>query len=261
MKHLNTYIIESLKSYDGQKLADKLQTLYPEFDIYYNIERHCIDIMNLHHPTSSTIPLLSDKKFLQLLDLYGWQISGQEEFNERGIQSSQMELEPRNNDDVTDWVFKKCGGICYHFTDKENVTKILQSGLRPKNTYSTSYYKKNNNAESRLYMLATTTPNSLSVEDLRLLDEQADIKGYITNWGCIKIDLHKISHISLFEDHNTVWERKDRDKSRAVYCNTFIPAKCLEKYDIYSITKGKSTKKYLYDELDKMMRDFRKQNP
>ena len=220
--------------------------MYPEYNIGAYDRDLTISISNMNNGGYTNVDpknIKTDKRFQDLLKKSNWQLIGQdtEEINKQLKGYHSLIIEPRTTDDVTDWVFKKSGGICYHFSDIQSIDKMLHIGIRPKNTYAKNWLPNTNvDADARVYLYAKDNKGELTPDDLNIIAYYIYQQG-IDAWGCLKVDLNKYKNITLWEDYNTNDIRKP---NKAVFCNTTIPAKCLSKVDIHNIYLGSE---YYYD--------------
>lgn len=132
-----------------------------------------------------------------------------------------MFIEPTYSKDMSKFIYGKCHGVCYHFTDNESAERILNSGLRIKEgTYKIF--------PRRIYLYATDKMD-LRKEDPKELKEFIDT---VTNnkkiqqhrLAILKVSLQDLSsYITVYSD--TAMENSDN----AFFVLNNIPASCIKR--------------------------------
>ena len=79
-------------------------------------------------------------------------------------------IEPLFENNCNDYIYKDCNGIVFHFTDKENVSKILKVGLRPKYVkHETRNNLKNNSG--KIYVAAISDLSTVKYKIKEIKDK------------------------------------------------------------------------------------------
>lgn len=219
------YIHENLQTHDYKKLQNQLLKEYDDyidsFEDYQGSDdkkSFYIILKNTKKDNPLSIKNISKNnhitiKFFGLLDFFNYKYSNYERLNDKYA----LYIEPIYSEDATDY-FNKCHRQAYHLTYKDNVDKILKSGLRIK---SGSYRE----FPERIYLWASED-NKLNKQKLL---EFAKKIFYINNLslddiGIIKVDLYKTEY-PVYHDTSM----KDKE---ALFIYNNIPAKLCKEIKI-----------------------------
>jgi len=200
-----TYLNENLQTHDYKKLQNKLLEEYGDnietFQDYEgsdNIKSFYIILKNQKskynlETSKFDNPLLSIKniskntkeveKFFSLLDFFNYRYSNWERIDNKYA----LYIEPIYSEDASDY-FNKCHRQAYHFTFKDNVDKILKTGLRIKSG-------KYREFPNRIYLWA---PENNKLDKDKVLDFIKKIfyinNISLNNVGIIKVDLYNTNY-------------------------------------------------------------------
>jgi hypothetical protein len=150
------FILETLNSHDFSKISKKLQEFLGSsiIRIEKNNDNETIDSFEIILKyDSELVNIIKGKKFLSIIEFYGYYISGIYGGNDLGDISifkldkihnledyiltvdEQMAIiltiEPKYSKNADD-ILTKSHNICYHFTDNKSAESILKNGLRCK---------------------------------------------------------------------------------------------------------------------------------
>lgn len=222
-----SYIHENLQTHDYKKLQNQLLKEYGDyidsFEDYqgnddkksfyiilknqkpkYNLETSQLDnpLLSVKNVSKNTKEV---EKFFNILRFFNYQYSNYERLNDKYA----LYIEPIYSEDATDY-FNKCHRQAYHLTYKDNIDKILKSGLRIKSGTYCEF-------PERIYLWASED-NKLNKQKLL---EFAKKIFYINNLsfddiGIIKVDLYH-TNFPVYKD--TAMKEKE-----ALFIYNNIPA-------------------------------------
>lgn len=210
LKYYGDYI-EGFKDYEG---SNNIKSFY----IILKYQKSKYDIKNSKYD----IPILSIKgiknkshevdKFFNILNFFNYKYSNYEIIANKYC----LYIEPIYSEDASDY-FNKCHRQAYHFTYKENVDKILKTGLRIKHGNYREFPK-------RIYLWAPEN-NKLNIDEAL---EFAKNIFYVNNLllsdiGIIKVNLYN-TNIPIYRDT----AMKDKE---ALFVYNNIPAKLCKQYE------------------------------
>lgn len=221
------YLNENLQTHDYKKLQNQLLKYYgeyiEEFQEYSgneNIKSFYIILKNQKSKynldkNDFDLPLLSIKgisnkkqeaeKFFNLLDFFNYKYSNWERIDNKLV----LFIEPIYSKDASEY-FDKCHRQAYHFTYKENVSKILKSGLRIKSS-------KYRDFPNRIYLWASEDHKLNKVKVLEFAKQIFSTKNLtLEDIGIIKVDLYH-TNIPVYRDS----AMKDKE---ALFVYNNIPA-------------------------------------
>ena len=219
------YIHENLQTHDYRKLQNQLLKEYGDYIENFKDYEGNESIKSFYIILKNQIdnPLLSVKnvsknikeveKFFNILRFFNYQYSNYERLNGKYA----LYIEPIYSEDATDY-FNKCHRQAYHLTYKDNVDKILKSGLRIKSGTYREF-------PERIYLWASEG-NKLNKQKLL---EFAKKIFYINNLslndiGIIKVDLYH-TNFPVYKDTSM----KDKE---ALFVYNNIPAKLCKEIKI-----------------------------
>ena len=131
------------------------------------------------------------------------------------------EDEDKYLENVDNFVYKKCKGILWHLTTKENAEKILKNGLEVREDRKLSTHPP------RIYFLDFNTSNKNIKEYSKQLFKDVDENQY----ALLKIDLNKFNEpLRFFRDETTLG-------CDAYFVRKPIPAKCISEVNIDKLNK------------------------
>ena len=212
-----TYIDESLKTHDSEKLKSQLLKYYEdEIDEFRNydgtgkiksfwiiinpkINKPKLNIRDLNRHEGDT------ENFYNLLNFFNYT------YREYEVIAYKISLfiEPIYSEEVSD-KFENTYRQAYHFTYKENIEKILANGIRLKGKNTSIKYPK------RIYLWADYKKLKDSKELNDFIQRILGIQYNLNNIGIIKVDLNNF-HIPIYKD--TAMEEKE-----AVFVYNNIPS-------------------------------------
>lgn len=212
------YIEEHLKTHDVKKLKEELLKEFP--DEIAKIETHKENSFWIDAKSYTVAKELSEnEKFKNIVQFFNYYVS-----TRRG---HSMFIEPTYSKDMSKFIYGKCHGVCYHFTDNESAERILNNGLMIKEgTYGIF--------PRRIYLYATDKMD-LRKEDPKELKEFIDT---VTNNKKIQQHGLAILKVSLrdFYSYITVYSDTAMETSNnAFFVLNNIPASCIKKLEKFSI--------------------------
>lgn len=192
-------IRESLTSYSGKKLAEKISRVIGEHGI---VDSSASDnpqtiYVFLHddylvHSKSNEDFTLSDTiesdNVYKLLKQFNYHITKIDKFRDDWL----IVIEPRYSEDMTDYLRKKTD-VFYHITHKDNLKKIFKRGLTPKvgKTRIQGGYRY---FPEKVFLLADSEYSESNIEEI-IQNKQLSDEDYVI----LKIDL-KGHNIGLYKD-------------------------------------------------------------
>ena len=228
------FILETVNSHDFVKINKALREYLGDrlIDIEKMNDNEKIDSFEIIFKYSDDLykNVLKNKKFLSIIEYYGYFISGVNFLNfqtrEAGIKKIEeienlkdyiypgnailLCVEPKYTRKAND-ILKKSHNICYHFTDNESAKSILKSGLRCKVSNYREY-------PERIYLYCDT---NVTDKNGNIKPEIKEVIGLVCNEDTInkyglailKIDFNHIP-IDVYKD-----TMMDDEKSVFVYNN------------------------------------------
>ena len=192
-------IRESLTSYSGKKLAEKISRAIGEHGV---VDSSASDnpqtiyvFLNddyLVHSKSNEDFTLSDTvesdNVYKLLKQFNYHITKIDNFRDDWL----IVIEPRYSEDMTEYLRKKTD-IFYHITHKDNLKKIFKRGLTPKvgKTRIQGGYRY---FPEKVFLLADSENSDINIEEI-IQNKQLSDEDYVI----LKIDL-KDHNIGLYKD-------------------------------------------------------------
>ena len=205
-----SHIYESiLNSYDSKKLYDEIEKNFNDYIVHgYFPYKDKSTVKSIILKYKKDPSFVKTDKFEKLLNLYNYFITYIDE------KYREIHLEPNVPDDVTNYIYDKCGGILYHVTKKSAYQNIKKYGLKPR----TASYRK---YPERVYF---TTG-----EDRRSIIENIDFvisilkqdESYINNISVLKVDL------SLYKNRISIYRDNTMDND-SYWTSEYIPPYCIE---------------------------------
>ena len=197
------YIWENLKTHDIDSL---IKRLYKDF-LISDIEKYGEGCIIVHFDSYE----IDYEKLNDILRFYN--------YNVRQPYKGGLLIEPIYSEDMSNYVYKECNGIVYHFTDKKSAESILKSGLRIKGSNIGRQIPK------RIYVYAS--PKYLNKNDIDYIKQFAIAVAMgpkAKNYGlcCLKIDLNRPHNINIGFYKDTVMDQKG-----ALYTLNNIPKECI----------------------------------
>ena len=182
------YILESLKTHDYQKLQDKLKTEYPKDILYFEEFHENSFLMKLNYGSEH---ILKQDMFKDILMFFNYTL--------RQKYQDMYLIEPIYSRNVSNYVYKDCKGIVYHFTGNESADSILKNGLRIKGTYGSR------NIPKRIYLYASPTPIDINKKDRWYWFAKSVVnmfKAKRQGIAVLKIDLNRLgkTNIEFYKD-------------------------------------------------------------
>ena len=229
------YILEALNSHDKERLKKKL---IQQFGTDYNISFNDIVgkkvgyskmAFQLITEYTKTPDLISDNKFISILQFFGYYLSyyiiiDEESASDDIVPGTYYTIAPTWAEDINDMVYNENNGILYHFTLGSKKESILKNGLRikkadyrefPERIYLYSYF---GNIKDK--------NNQYKYDVIRFIIDIIDINE-IRKYGIsvFKIDLNKTSfHIDFYTDDAV-------EDVNSVYTYNNIPSTCINCID------------------------------
>lgn len=228
----NDYILEALNSHNKSILKRKLlQRFENDYRISFNDiegqkDGYSKTAFQMITEYTYTPDLLENKKFIALLQFYGYYLSyylvvDNETATDGIIPGTYYTIAPTWAENMNNMVYNKNKGILYHFTLGSNKESILKNGLRikksdyrdfPERIYLYSYFGNilNNNKDYNYNIIRF-------IIDVIDIDE---IKKH--GVSIFKVDLNKTSrHIDFYTDDAV-------ENINSVYTYNNIPSVCLK---------------------------------
>lgn len=221
------YIQENLSTHNAPLLQKKILELFDnDINRFINydgtIEKYSFYIIINDNVNINVFK--KNKKLLDLLQFFNYKLREAKIINNEQT----LFIEPIFSENVDDWVYKNCKGICYHFTTRDVADNILKTGFRIRNNTST-------NIPNRIYMYATDKLSIRSGDEyvnkfIYSVLSAFDLKKY--GLVVLRIDLHRARgnrYITFYKD--TAMEEPE-----AVFTYNNIPAACIKEIK-YKINK------------------------
>lgn len=241
------FILETLNSHDFSKISKKLQEFLGSslISIEKNNDDETIDSFEIILKYDDELAnIIKGKKFLSIIEFYGYYISGI--YGENGLGDISifkldkihnlkdyiltvdkqaaiiLTIEPKYSKNA-DVILNKSHNICYHFTDNKSAESILKNGLRCKSGSYREY-------PERIYLycdLYVTDKNMHLRTDIKNMVDIICDHNMIRKYGLavLKIDLNHIG-VSVYRDTMMI------DDNKSVFTYTNIPADSITKIDI-----------------------------
>lgn len=222
------YIHENLSTHNAPLLQKKLLKFFSNSINRFIDYDGTIEIYSFYIIVNNDVNVESFKKNKKLLDLLQF-------FNYKIRETKQIEnenvlfIEPIFSENVDDWVYKNCKGICYHFTTREAADNILKTGFRIRNNAPI-------NIPTRNYMYATDKLSIRSGDEYinAFIDKVTNVFD-VTKYGLavLRIDLHRARgnrYITFYKD-------TAMSEPEAVFTYNNIPAACVKEVNYKQIKK------------------------
>lgn len=192
-------IRESLTSYSGKKLAEKISKVIGDHgmvdsstsDNPQTIYVFLIDDYLVHSKSTEDFTLsdtIESDNVYKLLKQFNYHITKIDKFKDDYL----IVIEPRYSEDMTDYLRKKTD-IFYHITDRDNLKKIFKRGLTPKvgKTRIQGGYRY---FPEKVFLLADSEYRESNIKEI-IQNKQLSDEDYVI----LKIDL-KGHNIGLYKD-------------------------------------------------------------
>jgi len=216
MDNIRIYLKESLiKSYDTNKLCDKIEKRYPNIYITFEPSK------SSESETSFKVVFNDEEDFNKFktdiyiqrqLDFFGYYIT---EYIDKYFT---VYIEPNFGTKCTDFVYKNCNGLIFHVTDKESYdNNIKYKGLKPK----VGNIKKYRYFPERIFLTCGETVDEI-IDNINLIVEQ---KEYEQNDYVILM-------VDLIENHYNVdfyYDPAEDSWHNCIYCNAYFPCNYITK--------------------------------
>ena len=205
MKSIKNHLEESLiKSYDTNKLIDKIKRKYENIDI------------SIHHSKSDTSlfrivfndeddydNFLTDIYIQRQLDFFGYYVT------ENIDNELTIFIEPNFGTKCTNFVYNNCNGLIFHVTLKNTYQKFIRGyGIKP---FKGTYRK----FTERSFFICGETKEEI-IDNIKLIIEQ---KGYETDeYVLLMVDLKK-NHYNV----DFYYDPSEDNWHNCIYCNAWFP--------------------------------------
>ena len=225
------YIQENLSTHNAPLLQKKLLKIFGN-----NINRFLnydgtIEIYSFYIILNKDVDIdafKKNKQFLNLLTFFNYKLRETKAIDNNDKDDT-LFIEPIYSENVDDWVYKNCKGICYHFTTRPAADKILKSGFRIRNNTSI-------NIPERIYMYATDKLSIKSGDEyinkfINKVTNCFDIKNY--GLAVLRIDLNRArgnKYITFYKDTGMYFPE-------AVFTYNNIPVDCIKEVNYKQIKK------------------------
>lgn len=225
------YIHENLSTHNAPLLQKKLLKFFGDsINRFFNYDG-TIEIYSFHIILNKGVDIdifKKNKQLLKLLEFFNYKL--RETNNVDG--ENTLFIEPIYSENVDDWVYKNCKGICYHFTTKEHAIDILKTGFRLHNNTT-------KNIPERIYMYATDKLSIKSGDEYinQFIDKVVDWADIEKNdLAVLRIDLNRTKgYITFYKD-------TAMPEPEAVFTYNNIPAKCIKEVNYKQIKPLKNNK-------------------
>lgn len=208
MKTLKNKIDESLiKSYDTNKLINKIKTKYKEKinDIHIQKSKSYIQSFSIQFNEKYNDEIVYDELLYKLIDFFGYYIT-----EYKYIISEKnyiLRFEPIFGTKCNDLVYKKCDGIIYHITQENFIKNIRKKGLIP---FENNSYR---NFTNRLFFCCGESKEEIKNNIKFLLNQISNKDSYII----LKINLLKYNYKVDF-----YYDPSEDDKHNYIYANAYF---------------------------------------
>ena len=212
------YIFENLNTHDYKLLCNKIQQLFGQYIIKYDIVYDKGETnKNMFYLEINDASLLKNKQFIHLLQFFNYKI---------------REYKSKHKIVLIEPIYSKCATpispVLYHFTTKDKVKDILLKGLRPKRLTGT-------NTLERIYLYQPSICYNIKNDD-KVISFIKTIFGHIpNNLAILRIDYHELTSYgnrSLFLYQDTAMPFDE-----AVFIQHSIPAKYISEIYVKGLTK------------------------
>jgi len=216
MKNLKNILDESLiKSYDTNKLCDKIKKRYPNINITFGSSKSSESatlFKVVFNDEEDFNKFKTDIYIQRQLDFFGYYIT---EYINKYLT---VYIEPNFGTKCTNFVYKNCNGLIFHITSQESYdNNIKYKGLKPKigNIKRYRYFTE------RIFLTCGETVDEI-IDNINLIIKQ---KGYIQNDYVILM-------VDLIESHYNVdfyYDPSEDNWHNCIYCNAYFPYKHIVK--------------------------------
>lgn len=190
MKSLVSFIKESLiKSYDHQKLIDKLQARYGSKIKEFNTLQSSSKVKSFAFSFDKQYEddIAYDEGLYKILEFFGYYVSEFKSVDNENVYM--LSIEPIFGEKCTDFVKKDCGGIVYHCTSEHTFkSAISKKGLIPKEG---STYRQ---FSERTFLFCGKNKKDILENAKKIIDQLAK-----KDYAILKIDVSKYN-IDFYKD-------------------------------------------------------------
>lgn len=150
---------------------------------------------------------------------------------EFGVNVIEIKVEPIKTKNITDFVKNDCGGVIYHICHKDNVNKIMKSGLRLKGEDNEYRWIKN-----KIFFVCGKSKNDI-LENIKIVAKSKEMWDNIN--GCLKND-YSILEINVKEYNIDFYMDGfyENDVKYIGYCYTYIPPKMIKEIEFEDMERG-----------------------
>jgi len=203
MKSLKESLI---KSYDTNKLCDKIEKKYNNIDISFEPSKSDESMFKISFSNKNDYnDFLEDIYIQRQLDFFGYYIT------EKIDKVNTVYIEPNFGTKCTKFVYDKCNGLIFHITNKEAFKNIKYKGLKPK--YGD--IKKYRYFTERIFLVCGETKEEI-INNIEFVIKQ---KGYNKdNVIILMIDLKATKYNVDF-----YYDPAEDDWHNCIYCNAWFP--------------------------------------
>lgn len=202
-KNFFGYLYENLLTHDINKLCKKLKRDFPNIEIYIK-ENGSLEIVQNTFKISD--------KLKSLIEFYGYFITN----TYIRLTKFVIFVEPFNPQEMSDYLYDKCHGVCYHICNKKSTESILKNGLRCKQA-EYRYFPK------RIYLYCTD-------KNIKKDDEFKQLFYELTKHDCYKN--YDILRINLNHFDFSIYKDPYMKYKGAVFTYNNIPASLITKTKI-----------------------------
>jgi len=218
MKNIKNHIEESLiKSYDTNKLIDKIKNKYKNININLHPSKSDESLFYIEFNDKNDYEnFLEDIYIQKQLDFFCYYIT------EKIDKNLSIAIEPNFGTKCTKFVYEKCNGLIFHITSKEKYDKFIKDkGLKP---FEGKIYRK---FSERIFFITGETINEI-IENIEFINDQLNIKNSVI----LMIDLKKNKYNVDF-----YYDPSEDNWHDFIYCNAWFPDKYIEKINKLSDIK------------------------
>lgn len=209
MKTLNKHIEESLiKSYDTNKLIDKIEHKYKNIDVSLFPSKSDESLFRIEfNEKNDFYNFLIDIYIQHQLDFFGYYIT---EYNDK---DKYIIIKPNFGTKCTKFVYEKCNGLVFHVTTEEKYNLYIKNtGLKP---FEGKKYRK---FTERVFLSCGESKSEI-IENINYLKEQLNI----INPAILMIDLKEHKYNVDF-----YYDPSEDDWYNFIYCNAWFPIKYID---------------------------------
>lgn len=203
MKTIKNHIEESLiKSYDTNKLIDKIKNRYKDIEVSLYISKSDESLFSIVFKNKKDYEnFLKDIYIQRQLDFFGYYIT------EKIDKDLLIAIEPNFGTKCTDFVYNECNGLIFHITSKEKYEYFIKDiGIKPfEGTYR--------NFTERTFFICGKTKEEI-IENIEFIIDQLNKSNPII----LMIDLkkHKYNVDFYYDPSEDNWHN-------CIYCNAWFP--------------------------------------